>query len=378
MAWFEYIAVESVSPIQDKDNDILDILHQLNSFPMTLSILKETHIGKTVNTLKKRKGIIGTTALQLVNSWKQLVTDVNKPKPKIVVEESRDDYEAEEPVDMYNRSRVKKSPSSLRTFNMFEGVEQPSYSQTRSRSPSPLSSTLSLSLSPETPSTSKYSPITERRSLSPQPFSGASTAKRKVPMMDSPTESVALSKRSRTQVYSGKRSGSQAVLSLFELALKVLMANINALEEVKGVPYRIMEPVLARCSPAQLQRLESFNPHFLGRGDGLWHKHCQKEFKGVHPRPGQLWRDLYMKQVEAREDRLKKISDNISARKAQQEPVRTVKMAEATRMRRRRTATPFNNTFITPSNQPKSVTPLMKKARDMAKERSMMFGKSRR
>ena len=75
--------------------------------------------------------------------------------------------------------RVKKSPSSLRTFNMFEGVEQPSYSQTRSRSPSPLSSTLSLSLSPETPSTSKYSPITERRSLSPQPFSGASTAKRK-------------------------------------------------------------------------------------------------------------------------------------------------------------------------------------------------------
>ena len=58
-----------------------------------------------MNTLKKRKGIIGTTALQLVNSWKQLVTDVNKPKPKIVVEESRDDYEAEEPVDMYNRSR---------------------------------------------------------------------------------------------------------------------------------------------------------------------------------------------------------------------------------------------------------------------------------
>ena len=35
--------------------------------------------------------------------------------------------------------------------------------------------------------------------------------------------------------------------------------------------------------------------------------------------------------------------------------VRTVKMAEATRMKRRRTATPFNNTFITPSSQSKSV-----------------------
>lgn len=110
---------------------------------------------------------------------------------------------------------------------------------------------------------------------------------------------VALSKRSRTQVYSGKRSGSSGkitvclcvrvllctcvlmstylcmyialycdiladVSTLFDLALKVLMNNINGmdsyypevcrdyrymlvvLEEVKGVPYRIMEPVLAR------------------------------------------------------------------------------------------------------------------------------------
>lgn len=39
-----------------------------------------------MNALKKRKGIVGSSALNLINSWKQLVTESNKPKPKVVVE----------------------------------------------------------------------------------------------------------------------------------------------------------------------------------------------------------------------------------------------------------------------------------------------------
>lgn len=110
-----------------------------------------------------------------------------------------------------------------------------------------------------------------------------------------------------------------------------------------------------------------------------------------------------------REERLKKISDNINAKKAQQEPgnmlkiqtflllcnklfimitftVRTVKMAEATRMRRRQ-RNPPPQVFI-PTSQTKSgiqndhyrvlllyllllilVTPLMSKTLKMVKER---------
>lgn len=39
-----------------------------------------------MNALKKRKDAVGKSALHLINSWKQLVSDANKPKPKIVVE----------------------------------------------------------------------------------------------------------------------------------------------------------------------------------------------------------------------------------------------------------------------------------------------------
>ena len=39
-----------------------------------------------MNALKKRKGIVGNSALNLINSWKQMVNEVSKPKPKIVVE----------------------------------------------------------------------------------------------------------------------------------------------------------------------------------------------------------------------------------------------------------------------------------------------------
>ena len=41
-----------------------------------------------MNALKKRKGVVGSCALNLINSWKQMVNELNKPKPKpkIVVE----------------------------------------------------------------------------------------------------------------------------------------------------------------------------------------------------------------------------------------------------------------------------------------------------
>lgn len=39
-----------------------------------------------MNALRKRKGVVGSSALSLINSWKQLVKEDNKPKPQIVVE----------------------------------------------------------------------------------------------------------------------------------------------------------------------------------------------------------------------------------------------------------------------------------------------------
>ena len=63
-------------------------------------------------------------------------------------------------------SHIKNSSSSnpnLRTFDMFEGVKQPSYSRTKTRSLSPMPSSHL-----ESPSSSIHSPI-QNKSLSPQP-----------------------------------------------------------------------------------------------------------------------------------------------------------------------------------------------------------------
>ena len=139
-------------------------------------------------------------------------------------------------------SHIKNSSSSnpnLRTFNMFEGVKQPSYSRTKTRSLSPMPSSHL-----ESPSSSTHSPI-QNKSLSPQPQTNVKrrgTVLLKLysiclerialfhpikasivnhlwvvefflyilvpPVTDSPSgDTVALSKRSRTQVYSGRRSG---------------------------------------------------------------------------------------------------------------------------------------------------------------------------
>ena len=84
--------------------EILKVYHiKCILFIILLSVWQETHIGKTVNALKKRKGVVGSSALNLVSSWKQLVNEASKPKPKIVVEPchspSEDEDEDEEDED---------------------------------------------------------------------------------------------------------------------------------------------------------------------------------------------------------------------------------------------------------------------------------------
>ena len=74
---------------------------------------QETHIGKTVNALKKRKGVIGSSALNLINSWKQLVNSTTtKPKPIVVVQrcdsptEEDDDDDDDDDTERISHSRL--------------------------------------------------------------------------------------------------------------------------------------------------------------------------------------------------------------------------------------------------------------------------------
>ncbi|KAM9241135.1 uncharacterized protein RG961_000359 isoform 1-T1 [Leptosomus discolor] len=66
---------------------------------------------------------------------------------------------------------------------------------------------------------------------------------------------------SKMQVYSGSKTVCLSkMLTLYEQCIRVLQNNTDSLHEVGGVPFEILEPVLTRCTPEQLFRIEECNP----------------------------------------------------------------------------------------------------------------------
>ncbi|XP_065283935.1 transcription elongation factor B polypeptide 3-like isoform X2 [Dermacentor albipictus] len=57
------------------DEKVLETLRKLQKVPMTLTLLQETGIGRTVNHLKKSSGVIGELARAVIGAWKQVVSD---------------------------------------------------------------------------------------------------------------------------------------------------------------------------------------------------------------------------------------------------------------------------------------------------------------
>ena len=66
-------------------------------------------------------------------------------------------------------------------------------------------------------------------------------------------------------LYSGaKRKGFfGAVPSLFDQCIQVLKENVEFIEEVGGLPYEILEPVLSMANEETLLRIEDCNPHLM-------------------------------------------------------------------------------------------------------------------
>jgi transcription elongation factor B polypeptide 3 len=106
------------------------------------------------------------------------------------------------------------------------------------------------------------------------------------------------------------------------------MDNIDKLTMVGDAPYYLLKPVLQKCSPTQLLRIEEYNPQLEEECDELWHGHCRAEFRGLVPEEDETWKEFYVRSMQDRENRLKKITSSIGRKMAKEaEPVRkTVKM----------------------------------------------------
>ncbi|XP_063243390.1 transcription elongation factor B polypeptide 3 isoform X2 [Bacillus rossius redtenbacheri] len=148
------------------------------------------------------------------------------------------------------------------------------------------------------------------------------------------TEEEALSqvmstKNQRTKVYSGLKAskGMLKVPSLLELCTRVLVENIDAMEYTGGVPFELLEPVLKHASPQQLFTFEHYNPYLIGDTNELWTFHVNKEFRSKQHLEFETSRDMYIRCVEEREEKLKALTSNIQQSIAKSTPVRQTKLA---------------------------------------------------
>ncbi|XP_042358290.1 elongin A, like isoform X2 [Plectropomus leopardus] len=132
----------------------------------------------------------------------------------------------------------------------------------------------------------------------------------------------------KMQVYSGAKTVFlPTMMSLHQQCIRTLQNNINLLNETGGVPFEILEPVLERCTPAQLLRIEECNPIYIGETDHLWGKHCQRDFKDSKLQEYESWKEMYIRLSEERERKLKRLTKSIVSAHSRKPKGRQVKMA---------------------------------------------------
>ncbi|NXK97549.1 ELOA1 protein, partial [Formicarius rufipectus] len=133
---------------------------------------------------------------------------------------------------------------------------------------------------------------------------------------------------SKMQVYSGSKTAYlPKMMSLYQQCIRVLSNNIDSIYEVGGVPFSVLEPVLERCTPEQLYRIEECNHVLVEDTDQLWHNHCLRDFKKEKPEEFESWREMYLRLHDAREQRLLMLARNIGSAHANKPKGRVAKMA---------------------------------------------------
>uniref|UniRef100_A0A3P8VR94 Elongin A, like n=1 Tax=Cynoglossus semilaevis TaxID=244447 RepID=A0A3P8VR94_CYNSE len=132
----------------------------------------------------------------------------------------------------------------------------------------------------------------------------------------------------KMQVYSGAKTVFlPTMLSLYQQCVRKLQNNIDLLYETGGVPFEILEPVLERCTPEQLQRIEECNPIYVGVTDHMWGKHCQRDFRNSELLEYESWKEMYIRLSEERERKLQRLTKTIVSAHSRKPKGRQVKMA---------------------------------------------------
>nr|CAD7456681.1 unnamed protein product [Timema tahoe] len=107
---------------------------------------------------------------------------------------------------------------------------------------------------------------------------------------------VMYAKNQRTKVYSGVKTNKSwhKVPSLYDLCIRLLIENIDAMDYTGGVPFDLLEPVLKHATAQQLFTLEHYNPYLIEDTNQLWTFHVNKEFRTKPRLEFETSRDMYI------------------------------------------------------------------------------------
>ncbi|XP_070493951.1 transcription elongation factor B polypeptide 3-like [Chironomus tepperi] len=131
-----------------------------------------------------------------------------------------------------------------------------------------------------------------------------------------PSESELLTKsissiKSRTRIFSGNARSRSEVPTLKNQCLRVLTQNLDYVECIGDVPFKVIRPALEKAKPEQLTKIEYYNPYLLDESDILWMAICQRKWRTRQPTEMESWREMYERCNQEDEEKLNRLTKNI-------------------------------------------------------------------
>uniref|UniRef100_A0A7E4V3Y6 TFIIS N-terminal domain-containing protein n=1 Tax=Panagrellus redivivus TaxID=6233 RepID=A0A7E4V3Y6_PANRE len=263
-------------------------LSRLDRIDMTVDLLTETHVGKEVNRLRNHDQY-GAKAKKIVDKWRLLASpEAAQPPPPAAVKRPMGEVE-----EISSESRMSFADALKAAAPVVPPVKKIKITYAAPPSESP-SASGSSSLPP---------------SLCGQ--GGGSNSSVNVPK-ESDDMFTILRKGKPMKVYAGRKQTKVVTKleSLYNLAMTVCMQNVNLFTHGPlNTVYAVFKPVLQRCTPEQLQRIEYWNPSFEEDTDELWEVICKRAFPRAKPDYDETWKECYKRGIKERDDKLAAISN---------------------------------------------------------------------
>ncbi|VDM95024.1 unnamed protein product [Thelazia callipaeda] len=357
--------VEKYMRMLNNDSKIGHALRRLATVDMTLELLSETGVGKAVNQLRNHEQY-GEKALKIVEKWKDMARSYGlKQRRRRSVSPTSE--QASSSKKMAKEKRKEKKENNVCESTCMEVVRNGKEKLSNNEIENVCSGLSFADMLARADTAKPFKPKRMKADCNEWKSCKVDINYRPskvlnfepTPKEHRPTISEAASmdaamfkpRKSVRKIYAGRSrvDGLREVPTLQNICIKLLIANIDAIEEVGDTPYFLLKPVLEKCSLNQLCSIERRNPQLMEDTDELWEKFVNRTFPKYETKDDETWRECYHRICNENDRKLKMLSSKITQHNKQTSaPVKTALLADAkapreVRRRQMRYGTQNNN-----------------------------------